>query len=135
MNKVILIGRLTRNPETRVTQSGKSVTTFTLAVDRKSAKDGNGPKVDFIPIVAWEKLAELTGNNLSKGRRISIEGNMQVRSYEGQDGIKRYVTEVVAREVEFLDSKNSQGQGTTEPPSDCGAGGFGTPVDDEEIPF
>lgn len=73
MNKVILIGRLTKDPETRYTQSGLQVTTFTLAVDRRFAKkDSNQPKADFIPIVAWRKLAEICANNLAKGRRVEI---------------------------------------------------------------
>lgn len=130
MNKVILIGRLTRDPETRYTQNGKAVTTFNLAVDRRGRQDGNGQKADFIPIVAWEKLAEVIGNNLTKGRRIMIEGRMQVRSYEAQDGSKRYVTEVIAQEMEFLDSRNNAEQQGNVP------GGFGgEPVSEEDIPF
>ena len=94
MNKAILIGRLTRDPEVRYTQSGTAVCTFTLAVDRKFAKKDSGqPTADFIPIVTWRKLAEICGNNLAKGRRISVEGRIQVRSYDAQDGSKRYVTE------------------------------------------
>ena len=121
MNKAILIGRLTRDPEVRYTQSGTAVCTFTLAVDRRFArKDANDgqPTADFIPIVVWSKLAEVCGNNLVKGRRISVEGRIQVRSYDAQDGSKRYVTEIVANEVEFLDSKGSAPQ----------AGGFGAPA-------
>ena len=108
MNKAILIGRLTRDPEVRYTQSGVAVCTFTLAVDRRFARrDANDgqPTADFIPIVAWRKLAEICGNNLIKGRRISVEGRIQVRSYEAQDGSKRYVTEVVANDIEFMGSK------------------------------
>lgn len=149
MNKVILIGRLTRDPEVRYTQSGIAVCTFTLAVDRRYARkaENNGqPTADFIPIVAWRKLAEICGNNLTKGRRISVEGSMQVRNYEAQDGTKRYVTEVIADEVEFLDSRNSgQGDGgysqggaepsfgkaAPQPQSDS----FGPAIPDEEIPF
>ena len=104
MNKVILIGRLVKDPEMRYTQSGKGVCSFTLAVDRRFSKEGQ-QTADFIPIVAWNKLAEICGNNLVKGRRISVEGRMQVRNYDAQDGTKRYVTEVIADEVEFLDSK------------------------------
>ena len=99
MNKAILIGRLTRDPEVRYTQSGVAVCTFTLAVDRRFARrDANDgqPTADFIPIVTWRKLAEICGNNLIKGRRISVEGRIQVRNYEAQDGSRRYVTEVVA---------------------------------------
>ena len=84
MNKAILIGRLTRDPEVRYTQSGVAVCTFTLAVDRRFARrDANDgqPTADFIPIVTWRKLAEICGNNLIKGRRISVEGRIQVRNY------------------------------------------------------
>ena len=104
MNKVILIGRLVKDPEMRYTQSGKGVCSFVLAVDRRFSKEGQ-QTADFIPIVAWSKLAEIVGDNLTKGRRISVEGRMQVRNYDAQDGTKRYVTEVIADEVEFLDSK------------------------------
>lgn len=150
MNKVILIGRLTRDPEVRTTTSGKTVTSFTLAVDRRFARrDGSDgqPTADFIPIVTWSKLAEVCGNHLTKGRRISVEGRMQVRTYDAQDGSKRYVTEVVADEVEFLDSKGAvsgdgafQQGGYTQSapmpqPSAGGAGAFGPSIPDEEIPF
>ena len=104
MNKVILIGRLVKDPEMRYTQSGKGVCSFVLAVDRRFSKEGQ-QTADFIPIVAWNKLAEIVGDNLTKGRRISVEGRMQVRNYDAQDGTKRYVTEVIADEVEFLDSR------------------------------
>ena len=108
MNHISLIGRLTKDPEVKYTHSGTAVCAFTLAVDRRFAhKDANDgqPTADFIPIVTWRKLAEICGNNLVKGRRISVEGRMQVRNYDAQDGTKRYVTEVIADEVEFLDSK------------------------------
>ena len=111
MNKVILIGRLTKDPEVRYTQSGIAVATFTLAVDRKYAKKDSGQQTaDFIPIVCWRKLAEIVGNNLVKGRRAGVEGAMQVRTYDAQDGSKRWVTEVVADEVEFLDSRQDAQQ-------------------------
>ena len=145
MNKAILIGRLTRDPEVRYTQSGVAVCTFTLAVDRRFARreDNNGqPTADFIPIVCWRKLAEVCGNNLVKGRRISVEGRIQVRSYDAQDGSKRYVTEIVADEVEFLDSRGSASQtggfgapAPTAPQSSADAGSFGPSIPEEEIPF
>ena len=148
MNKVILIGRLTRDPEVRTTTTGKSVASFTLAVDRRFVRRDNSEgqqTADFIPIVAWSKLAEICGNNLSKGRRISVEGRIQVRTYDDQNGNKRYVTEVVADDVEFLDSKSSvggegpfqQGGYAKMPPqkSDGGASSFGPALPDEEIPF
>lgn len=134
MNKVILVGRLTKDPEVRYTQSGIAVATFTLAVDRKYAKKDSGRQTaDFIPIVCWRKLAEIVGNNLVKGRRVGVEGAMQVRTYDAQDGSKRWVTEVVADEVEFLDSRqDAQQAGGSQ------AGGYpanAQEIPDEEIPF
>ncbi len=113
MNKVMLIGRLTRDPEVRYTQSGTAFATFSLAVDRRYQRNNeNGQQTaDFIPVVAWGKLAEICGHNLVKGRRISIEGRLQVRSYEAQDGSKRRAFDVVAEEMEFLDSRSSSQQG------------------------
>jgi single-strand DNA-binding protein len=99
LNRVILIGRLTRDPELRYTPNGTAVTTFTIAVDRKF----NRNEADFIPIVAWNKLAELCANYLGKGRLVAVEGRLQVRTYESQEGQKRWVTEVIADEVRFLD--------------------------------
>ena len=84
MNKVVLIGRLTRDPELRYTQSGKAFATFTLAVDRRfrrQAEQNGQPTADFIPCMAWDKLAEIIGNNLAKGRRIGVEGRLQTRTY------------------------------------------------------
>lgn len=103
MNHVTLMGRLTADPEVRYTQSGKAVASFTLAVDRR------GEGVDFVPIVAWEKLAEIIGNNMSKGRRALIEGRLQIRTYE-QDGQKRKIAEVVASNMYFVDSKTENKQ-------------------------
>lgn len=127
MNKVILIGRLTKDPQTRYTQSGVAVTTFTIAVDRKYAKKDSGqPTADFIPVVCWRKLAEIVGNNLAKGRQVGIEGAMQVRTYDGDDGKKRYVTEVIADEVEFLGRKQDGGNNA---PYDA------PEIADETVPF
>ena len=103
MNKWFGIGRLAQDPEVRYTQSGKAVASFNLAVNRYGQKDS----ADFIPIVAWEKLAEVIGNNLKKGSQVLVEGRMQVRSYETQDGQKRRVTEVIVQTVEFLGSKKT----------------------------
>ena len=134
MNKVILVGRITKDPEVRYTQSGIAVATFTLAVDRKYAKKDSGQQTaDFIPIVCWRKLAEIVGNNLVKGRRVGVEGAMQVRTYDAQDGSKRWVTEVVADEVEFLDSRQDAQAGGNAPEQ-----GYPTKapeIPDEEIPF
>ena len=145
MNKVILAGRLARDPEVRYTQSGKAVATLTLAVSRRFSRNASDqqPTADFIPIVAWEKLAEICGNNLIKGSQILVEGRMQVRSYDAQDGSKRYVTEIVADEVEFLDSRGSTASagdfGAPAPAAQQqpagNAGSFGPSIPDEEIPF
>jgi single-strand DNA-binding protein len=124
LNKVILIGRLAADPEVRYTQGGKVVASFNLAVNRYAK--GDHPEADFIRIVAWEKLAEICGNNLTKGQRILIEGRFTIRSYETNDGQKRRVAEVIAQNMEFLEKKNS---GTDH--SDFGKESF----NEEEIPF
>ena len=103
INKAILIGRLTKDPEFRATQSGTSVTTFTLAVERNFPNQQGEKEADFIPIVTWRGLAENCARYLAKGRLVAVSGRMQVRTYEGRDGQKRYVTEVVADEVQFLE--------------------------------
>ena len=138
MNKVILMGRLVKDPEIRYTQSGKNVATFTLAVDRGLGKDApaDTPKADFIPIVAWNKIADVAGNYLSKGRQVLIEGHMQVRNYEAQDGSKRYVTEVVIDRIEFIGSKsdNTANTGSGVADNNQQASFAGKPVQDD-IPF
>ena len=129
MNKWFGIGRLAQDPEVRYTQSGKAVASFNLAVNRYGQKDS----ADFIPIVAWEKLAEVIGNNLKKGSQVLVEGRMQVRSYETQDGQKRRATEVIVQTVEFLGSKKSDNDGTN---SDVSPESFGSEVfPEEEIVF
>jgi len=112
LNKVILIGRLTRDPELRFTPAnGIAVTNFTIAVDRPFTNQKGEREADFIRIVVWRKLAEICANNLSKGRLVAVDGRLQIRSYEAQDGQRRYMTEVVANEVKFLDKgKSSSGE-------------------------
>lgn len=100
MNQVIIMGRLTKDPEQRVTQSEKQVSMFTLAVNRRYEKD----KADFINVVAWNKLSEFTQRYLTKGRQIVVSGRLQVRDYE-KDGHKVYVSEVIAEEIYFADSR------------------------------
>lgn len=129
MNKVFIIGRLTRDPETRYTQTGKAVTNITVAVD-----DGFGEnkKTNFVPVVAWDKLAEVIANNLQKGRRVMVEGKLQIQDYE-KDGLKRRSTDVVAQNIEFLDSKKEEQQGNNKP---YDVSSFGADViPDEEFPF
>ena len=125
MNEVILVGRLAKDPEVRYTQNGKAVASFNLAVNRIVRK-GQHQEADFIPIVAWEKLAEICGNNLTKGQRVLIEGRLQIRSYEANDGQKRRVAEVIAQNMEFLERKKQQ-------EDNHGFGGQTFP--EEEIPF
>ena len=107
MNKAILIGRLTRDPELRTTSNDVSVTSFTIAVDRNFNNQQGEKETDFIPVVAWRKLADTCAKYLAKGRLVAVSGRMQVRSYEGKEG-KRYITEVVADEVQFLEKAESK---------------------------
>ena len=99
LNRVILIGRLTRDPELKYTPNGTAVCTFSLAINRKFNKE----ETDFIDIVVWRGLAETCASYLGKGRLAAVEGRLQVRSYENQEGQKRKVTEVIADDVRFLD--------------------------------
>lgn len=126
MNKVILMGRLTKDPDVRFTQAGKQVTTFTLAVNRYGKDSG----ADLFNVVAWEKLAEVIGNNLYKGRQCLIEGRLQNRSYE-KEGQKRYITEVIAQNMEFVGSKKDDSEKGSERGSDMGS----EVLPEEEIPF
>lgn len=103
MNKIILIGRLTKDPELRYTQGGTAVVSFALAVNRMYAKKGE-QEADFINIVVWNKAAENCAKYISKGRQVAVEGRLQIRTYDGNDGQKRWVTEVIAENVEYLDS-------------------------------
>lgn len=124
MNHVTLIGRLTKDPEVRYTQSGTPVGSFTLAVDRRVAKD-KPKEADFIPCVVWGNLASVVVNNYCyKGKQIAVEGRIQVRSYDAKDGSKRYVTEVVVNDLELL----GKGDGGSKQNN----GNYPT---DEEIPF
>ena len=126
MNKAILLGRLTKTPEIKYTQSGKAVASFTLAVDRRKSANGDS-QADFISCVAWDKVAETIGNYCSKGQQIVVEGRIQSRSYEAKDGSKRYVTEVVVQSMEFCGKKgDNAGQGAGSSPPD---------VQGEEIRF
>lgn len=106
LNRVILIGRLTKDPELRYTPSGVAVVTFSLAVDRLFTSQGGQKEVDFIPVVAWRQLAETCANYLRKGRLAAVEGRMQSRHYDNNEGRRVYVTEVIADNVRFLESGN-----------------------------
>jgi single stranded DNA-binding protein (ssb) len=106
MNKVILIGNLAADPETRQTASGVTMCTFRLAVQRRFANQQGVREADFFNITTWRQTAETCGRYLSKGRRVCVEGSLQNRSYDAQDGTKRFVTDIVAENVEFLSSRN-----------------------------
>ena len=112
INKVILIGRLTRDPELRKTQNGTSTCSFTVAVNRNKQVDGQ-PDADFVSCVAWNKSAENICTFLHKGSLVAVEGRIQTRNYQNQSGQTVYVTEVVASSVQFLESKNAQNQAQT----------------------
>jgi single-strand DNA-binding protein len=114
LNRSILIGRLTRDPELRYTPAGVAVTQFTLAVDRPFSNSQTKEKeADFIPVVTWRQLAETCANYLRKGRLTAVEGRIQVRSYDNNDGKKVYVTEVIADNVRFLESSRTDDNGRT----------------------
>lgn len=127
LNKVILIGRLVADPQLRYTQSGIAVTNFTLAVDRPFVTQGGEREADFIDIVTWRKLAEVCANHLSKGRLVAVEGRLQIRSYDDQNGVRRKASEIVADNVRFLDRAQDVG-------SDESADGPPEPEFDD-IPF
>jgi len=114
LNRVILIGRLTRDPELRYTPAGVAVTQFTLAIDRPFTNQQTKEKeADFINIVTWRQLAETCANYLRKGRLTAVEGRLQVRNYENKEGLKVYVTEVVADNVRFLESSGNKEGGAS----------------------
>lgn len=144
MNKVILTGNLTKDPEVRSTSSGTSVCSFRIAVSRRYAGQNGERATDFFDIVVWRQLADLCGRYLAKGRKVAVVGELQTRTYDAKDGTKRYVTEIVADEVEFLTPRGQDG----------GEGGYGggygggpraaqppamndgfTDIEDDDLPF
>jgi single-strand DNA-binding protein len=128
LNRIVLIGRLTRDPELKEVGQGISVANFGLAVERDFKNQSGEKEVDFIDVQVWRKLAEVVANNLQKGRLVAVEGRLQVRSYE-KDGQKRRVSEVVAERVQFLDWPKEQAENRF--------GGFGSEVSfsEQDIPF
>ena len=133
MNHFVGIGRLTRDPEVRYTQSGKACARFTLAIDRRKSSDGN-QQADFIQCVAWEKTAEVISQYCTKGKKIAVEGRIQTRSYDANDGTKRYVTEVVVNNMEVCDSKGG-GTSSAAPPEQGDMFSGSSAVPDADIPF
>lgn len=130
LNRVILIGRLATDPELRYTQTGVPVTNFRIAVDRPFMNQQGERETDFFTVVTWRKLAEVCAHNLGKGRLVAVEGRLQTRSYQAQDGGTRWITEVVADNVRFLDWPKdgpSEGAGPAADPFP----GF----EEDEVPF
>lgn len=137
MNKVVLIGRLTKDPELRFTPNGKGVATFTLAVNRPFANQQGDREADFIPIVVWGKPAENCANYIGKGSQVAVDGRLQVRTYESKEGQKRWVTEVIANSVEFLDSRGKRESDKVNNDNNQEDTSFGTVIDfsEDDIPF
>ncbi len=143
MNNVVLIGRLTRDPELRyIPNSGQAVSTFSLAIDKAISKEKkqemeskNQPTADFINIVVWGRMAENCANYLAKGRLVAVQGRLQSGSYEAKDGTRRYTTDVVAQNVEFLEWGDKT-QGSTESKgSDFSDAQDFHPIENDDIPF
>lgn len=143
MNKVVLMGRLTKDPDLRYTSGNNTaVASFTIAVNRRFAREGQ-PQADFINIVAWDKSAEFCGKYFTKGMQVAVVGRLQTRTWDDNEGKRHYVTEVVAEETYFADSKRGPeggaGGGTapktySENPASSGDGFY--PMDeDDELPF
>ncbi len=136
MNKAILIGRLTRDPELRYLPNGTSVASFTIAVDRRFTNQQGEREADFIPIVVWRNLAETCAKYLTKGRLVAVLGRIQTRNYEAQDGTRRYVTEIVADEVQFLERARGGGDAPLSQPREYEDPTGFSPIDgDDELPF
>lgn len=151
LNRVILIGRLTKDPELRYTPAGIAVTQFTLAVDRPFTSQGGEREADFLNIVTWRQLAETCANYLRKGRLTAVEGRIQVRHYDNNEGKRVYVTEVIADNVRFLESAGSanreDGGASGKAPSSAGQQGKASnndpfsddgksiDISDDDLPF
>lgn len=141
MNKAILMGRLTRDPELRTTSGNVSVCTFTLAIDRRYKTASGEKQADFIPIVAWRQQAEFSAKYFRKGSRMLVVGSIQTRSWDDTEGKRHSVTEVIADEIQFVDSKKSENGYDAPTPSQPAAqsatsdGFFPAPDDDTALPF
>ena len=142
MNKVFLIGNLTKDPDVRTTGGGTNVCTFRIAVSRRFQNQQGERVADFFDIVAWRQLADLCGRYLAKGRKVAVVGELQTRTYDAKDGTKRYVTEIVADEIEFLTPRegkdgpgaNSGDYSQAEPSHQAAPEGF-VDIEDDQLPF
>ena len=130
MNKAILIGNLTKDPELSTTTSGVSVTRFTVAISRRFKNAEGEYDTDFINCVAWRNTADFVHKYFRKGQKLAVTGSIQTRSYDAQDGTKRYVTEVVAEEVEFVEKRGSGDNGGVQKEID-----HLEPIEDDTLPF
>jgi single-strand DNA-binding protein len=140
LNKAMVIGNVGKDPEMRYTANGKAVTTFSIAVNRNfQGNDGERrEETDWFDVVTWDKLAELCSQFLQKGRQAYVEGRLHTRSWEGQDGVKRYKTEIVAQTVLFLGGPGGSGGGGQRPMEqydDAASAPAGAPVDPDDLPF
>ena len=142
MNKVELIGRLTKNPEIRYTQTNNvPVASFTLAVNRRFVKEGEERQADFINIVVWNKTAEFCNNYFRKGQQIAVVGRIQTRTWDDDQGQKHYITEVIAEEVYFADSKkettsyDNEPANNTSPFDNSDFNNVGYTVNSDDLPF
>ena len=132
MNKCILIGNLTKDPELTTTSNGVAVCRFTIAVSRRYSNADGERETDFLNIVVWRSLGENCHKFLKKGSKVGVVGNIQNRSYDATDGTKRYITEIVAEEVEFLSTKSSEEVAPKAPTEDVAKL---QPIDDDGLPF
>jgi len=141
INKVIIVGHLGKDPEVRYTPSGSAVANFSVATTETWKDKTTGEKkerTEWHRIVAWDKLGEICGEYLSKGRQVYVEGKLQTRSYDDKEGVKRYTTEIIATDVQFLGSRESGGgrpNNTGASPRDMAAARGGPPPEDDDIPF
>ena len=138
MNQLTIIGNLTRDPETRQTQDGKSVCNFTVAVNRRKTQQNQNPEADFFRVSAWNQLGENCGKYLAKGRKVAVVGPVSVRTYQAQDGSTRANMEVVAEKVEFLSPGNTTENAPAETvpaPAPSAQGGFTAVEIGDELPF
>lgn len=138
MNKVILIGNLTKDPELTTTNNGISLCKFTVAVPRRFAGVDGEREADFLPVIVWRGQADNCYKYLKKGSKAAVCGSIQTRSYDGSDGTRRYITEIVADEVEFLSSRQADGEGdepAKEKPAKKDVVNKFEPIDDDNLPF
>lgn len=134
INRIVLVGRLTADPELRYTPSGKAVASFRIAVDRRANSQGE-KETDFIPVVVWEKSAEFASNYLSKGRLVAVDGRLQIRSWVAQDGTRRQTAEVVADNLRGLDRAKEKTEGAGPVPGDDSGFNAPAPAEDFDDPF